>query len=500
MYYIQSRSRPFQVVFSPLANIPGPRIAAFTYFCGIYYDVLLEGQYFRQIAKMHERYAMKRPGKLDVCPIVRIDPYEVHFNDPEFIDPLFLGLTRKTDKYEFTAQNSIVATLNHDLHLKRRNTINAFFSSASIRRLQHIMQEKMANLLIRLDKAVLLMHYVIKACTSDVITKWAFGDLFHFMDEEDYAAPYMKSTDESHLFNHAMCHFPIVGTILAKAPDWAIHTFLPGLSDMWNKKRLWMEQVVNIKNSPNPDRVKSAIFEGIPNSNVPENEKENSRLAHKAQLVRFTGQGTTGMTLSAALYQLLANPKILKKVKDELAEVIPWARDIPTWHQIETLPYFNVVMQEVLRVHPGIVSRLPRVSPDQPIIYQEKTTRKQYVIPAGSPTNMTIQIAHMNPEVFEDSYKFRPERWLEDGNQKLHRGFLGFARGTRNCIGMNFARQEMFIILATIIRKYDLYQGQEGPTLELYHTVRERDIDVVRDMITPFPARGSHGLRVRVRA
>jgi hypothetical protein len=65
---------------------------------------------------------------------------------------------------------------------------------------------------------------------------------------------------------------------------------------------------------------------------------------------------------------------------------------------------------------------------------------------------------------------------------------------------MNFARQEMFIILATIIRKYDLYQGQEGPTLELYDTVRERDIDVVRDMIIPFPARGSHGLRVRVRA
>jgi hypothetical protein len=103
------------------------------------------------------------------------------------------------------------------------------------------MQESMANLLIRLDKAgrekaVLPIHYVIKACTSDIITKWSFGDSFHFMDEEDFATPYMKSTDVFHLFNHAMCHFPIVGTILAKAPDWAIHTFLPGLSEMWNKK------------------------------------------------------------------------------------------------------------------------------------------------------------------------------------------------------------------------------------------------------------------------
>nr|POE79476.1 hypothetical protein CFP56_07541 [Quercus suber] len=57
---------------------------------------------------------------------------------------------------------------------------------------------------------------------------------------------------------------------------------------------------------------------------------------------------------------------------------------------------------------------------------------------------------------------------------------------------MNFARQEVFIILATIVRKYDLYTGQPGPTLELYDTTRERDIDVVRDMIIPFAAKGSH--------
>jgi hypothetical protein len=64
---------------------------------------------------------------------------------------------------------------------------------------------------------------------------------------------------------------------------------------------------------------------------------------------------------------------------------------------------------------------------------------------------------------------------------------------------MNFARQEMYIILATIVRQYDIYKGQEGPTLELHDTNRARDIDVNRDMIIPFAAKGSHGLRVKVR-
>ena len=103
------------------------------------------------------------------------------------------------------------------------------------------MQESMAKLLFRMEEAgktgeILSMHYVLKACTSDIITKYAFGDSFHFLDDKDYATPYMESTDVYHLFNHAFCHFPWVGTLIAKAPPWAIKRFLPALTEMWNKQ------------------------------------------------------------------------------------------------------------------------------------------------------------------------------------------------------------------------------------------------------------------------
>ncbi len=64
---------------------------------------------------------------------------------------------------------------------------------------------------------------------------------------------------------------------------------------------------------------------------------------------------------------------------------------------------------------------------------------------------------------------------------------------------MNFARREIGIILATILNRYDLYRGQEGRTLELYDTIRERDIDANSETIVPMPAKGSRGLRVKVR-
>lgn len=64
---------------------------------------------------------------------------------------------------------------------------------------------------------------------------------------------------------------------------------------------------------------------------------------------------------------------------------------------------------------------------------------------------------------------------------------------------MNLARREIAVVIATIFRRYDVYKGQEGRTLELYDTERSRDIDANYDMIIPVPAKGSKGLRVRIR-
>lgn len=64
---------------------------------------------------------------------------------------------------------------------------------------------------------------------------------------------------------------------------------------------------------------------------------------------------------------------------------------------------------------------------------------------------------------------------------------------------MNLARKEMAIVLATLFRRFDLYRGQAGRTLELFDTERARDIDPNSDKIIPVPAKGSKGLRVKIR-
>jgi hypothetical protein len=69
-------------------------------------------------------------------------------------------------------------------------------------------------------------------------------------------------------------------------------------------------------------------------------------------------------------------------------------------------------------------------------------------------------------------------------------------------IQINLAFAELYIMLAGIFRKYDLYDGtgkQTCPTLELFQTGRE-DVDMVADFVTPFLRKESLGVRVRVRS
>ena len=131
----------YRLFLSSLAGIPGPKLAALTSWYEIYYDIIQPGQYIWKIKEMHARYG----------PIVRVAPSEIHVADPEFLDEIYAGGSRNREKYEFQLRTlpvpfSMGASRTHDLHRKRREALNPFFSKRSVLHLESMVKTKAQKL------------------------------------------------------------------------------------------------------------------------------------------------------------------------------------------------------------------------------------------------------------------------------------------------------------------------------------------------------------------
>lgn len=98
-----------------------------------------------------------------------------------------------------------------------------------------------------------------------------------------------------------------------------------------------------------------------------------------------------------------------------------------------------------------------------------------------------------NPKYWTNPFKFIPERWVpgepEYGQDNLE-AFTPFSLGSRNCIGKNFALQEMRIAIATIMKYFDL---QSIPS-------EMKDATVRRQFITQTIEKNSFKVKVKRRS
>ena len=69
--------------------------------------------------------------------------------------------------------------------------------------------------------------------------------------------------------------------------------------------------------------------------------------------------------LKSTIYFILADQKVLQRLRKELVDAIPDPLVLPPMHVLERLPYLNAVVKEGFRINDGASSRLARVAPDE---------------------------------------------------------------------------------------------------------------------------------------
>jgi hypothetical protein len=119
----------YRLYFHPLAKVPGPVLAAATGWYESYFELFhrgLGGQFTFHIKELHEKYG----------PIVRINPWEVHIDDPDFFSVLYTNKKGhdKPDylKWRFGSPSALFSTPEHHMHKMRRSVQDPFFAKARI--------------------------------------------------------------------------------------------------------------------------------------------------------------------------------------------------------------------------------------------------------------------------------------------------------------------------------------------------------------------------------
>ncbi|CAI8592942.1 unnamed protein product [Vicia faba] len=144
----------------------------------------------------------------------------------------------------------------------------------------------------------------------------------------------------------------------------------------------------------------------------------------------IAGTDTSSITLEWAMANLLNNPNILKKAKDEFDTHMGQDYFIDE-HDISKLSYLQNIVYETLRLHPAAPLLLPHFS-------SEDFTIEKYNIPQNTILMVNAWAIHRDPNLWTDPICFKPERFEKEGEiNKL----LSFGMGRRACPGENLAHR-----------------------------------------------------------
>ncbi|KAB8242353.1 cytochrome P450 [Aspergillus flavus] len=345
-----------------------------------------------------------------------------------------------------SATCNTVTTIKHNHHRLRRGIIKSFFLKKYVTGLEHVVQNEVNLLASRFTEAyhhgtVLDLKYVFAALTSDLTTHYVR------ISKNDFLAG-MDSVD------------PWIPVLLVFGRLLKLAGYFPAcLVSAGEFLHLW-----TFDNGTMGDQ--KTLLQAMATADIPEEEKTATRLQVETLNIIAGGTETTARALAVGVFHLAHKPSLLLQLRDELRTVMPFPDSLASCTQLEQLPYSYLVCSRGLLPCPT------------------------HTLTPVTPISQSAYFVCMDPSIFPQPDDFNPDRWVQaarDGN-KLHRYLIVFNKGSRHCLGINFALAEIYLAIATVARRFDLVP---------YQTTVEQ-LQMKRDLGFTAPEKGPFTVRAKV--
>ncbi|MEP6485665.1 cytochrome P450 [Microcoleus vaginatus] len=195
-------------------------------------------------------------------------------------------------------------------------------------------------------------------------------------------------------------------------------------------------------------------------------------LKDQVLLLLFAGHDTLTSAIATFCLLLAQNPDVMAKVRAEQQQ-FP-ATEPLTLEQLKQMTYLEQVMREVLRLVPPVA-----------VIFRTAINACEfggYEIPKGWSVLSGITQTHQDSQLYPEPDRFDPERFSSERSAKPF-SYVPFGGGLRECLGKEFARLEMKLFAAKIVRELE------------WELLPDQDLNLIA-VPTPRPR---DGLRVKFR-
>ncbi|KAK4113198.1 cytochrome P450 [Canariomyces notabilis] len=451
----------YRLTLHPLARFPGPFLCRISDLQQCYYEAILNGKFIEQLPKYHRKYG----------PIVRINPNEVHIDDPAVFHEIYkqnTPFTKDPKSYGLGVSQAMAFTSPVEKHRVKRQALDPAFSKRRVNMMEDGLYEELEKVFDRIDgyekrDEEVPISELYYCYTGDIISRYLFGKSLGLISAPDF----LERAEQMRSFTRGVwisIHFQFIRDTMLAMPRW-ITSFL---NDAWVKVLWFCEDlaknaIANFDAAESSEKLSKPGQETIFDRLLSDNDRRRQKgqeahpltfreLADESVAILNAGTEPTATMMVYATYFFLRYPEVQERILKELSTVQRDEKGRLPLVKVESLPYFTGFVRETLRYVPLVPGRLPRVVPKGGLY----VPAARDTIPEGAVVGIDHMPLHWNQDIFERPSEFDPGRWLGEAGKELNHWLLSFSKGRTDCIGKNLAYAEMHLVLANLFSRYQL--------------------------------------------
>ena len=196
------------------------------------------------------------------------------------------------------------------------------------------------------------------------------------------------------------------------------------------------------------DDVLSMLLAARHEDGSPMNAQE---LRDELMTLLVAGHETTASSLAWLVSRLAREPRVLGELRREVDSE-------------DGGPYLTATITEGLRARPVVPNAMPRY-------VAKPITVGGWDYEPGVSLVVNAYLIHHDADIYPDPYTFRPERFLDEKPGTYT--WIPFGGGRRRCLGSSFALLEMKVVIAELVRRFEI-----NPTTGEPELARRRNITI----------------------